>query len=102
MQFRLEMDQEEGELKGTIPITIGTLHDDRRKTGGQGKRRSVIPSIINNNGLPMGNNEYEQIGAPEEHDEDDIELQEEQIDAFRHPMAPGEVRQNILFQDFGE
>lgn len=101
------MDKDGGELKGSIPITIGTLHDERRKPGG--RRRSTIPSVNNNisstNGVPaIGDNPYELIGnaVDENGDEDMDEISEEDIEAFRHPMAPGEVRKNILFQDFGE
>ena len=56
--------------------------------------------------MVVGDNQYEVIGlglANEEDEEDDEdELHEDDIDAFRHPMAPGETRQNILFQDFGD
>jgi hypothetical protein len=94
------MDQNGGEMKGSIPITIGTLVDERRR--GAGKRKSIVPAAVNNNGLStMGDNQYETLGGGEV-DDDDIELHEDDIAAFRHPMAPGEVRQNILFQDFGD
>jgi hypothetical protein len=91
------MDQNGGELKGSIPITIGTLVDERRK--GAGKRKSIIPAV-NNNGLNGdGDNQYETLGGVDA-DDDDIEIHEDDIAAFRHPMAPGEVRQNILYDDF--
>jgi hypothetical protein len=93
------MDQNGGELKGSLPIIIGTLVDERRK--GAGRRKSVIPAV-NNNGLTAdGDNQYETLGGGDA-DDDEIELHEDDIAAFRHPMAPGEVRQNILFQDFGD
>jgi len=33
---------------------------------------------------------------------DDVELHEEVMDRFRHPMEPGQVRTNILYEDFDE
>ena len=108
-QIRLDLGEEVGELKGSIPITIGTVIDERRNRPGQSKRRSTVPGAPNNNGvkgLVVGDNQYEVIGmglANEDGDEDVIEeLHEDDIDAFRHPIAPGETRQNILFQDFGD
>jgi len=49
----------------------------------------------------VGDDQYDVIGVAA-NDVEDIELHEDDIAAFRHPMAPGEVRQNILFQDSGD
>jgi len=35
-------------------------------------------------------------------DMEDVELQEEVMDRFRHPIGHGEVRKNILYEDFDE
>lgn len=91
-----------GELVGNCPITIGTIHDERRSAAA--RRRTWNP---NNYTVGGGGddptaieNQYEMVMG--DMDMDDVELQEEVMDRFRHPIVPGEVRKNILYEDFDE
>lgn len=45
-------------------------------------------------------NQYEMVVGDVEMD--DVDLHEEVMDRFRHPIDAGEVRKNILYEDFDE
>ena len=101
-QFRLELEGQAGEIKDAIPITIGTIQDVRRAQAQ--KRRTTIYSTGPGAGSPNGESQYDVIGGEGGGIAglEDVDLDQADMDAFRHPMAPGEVRQNILFADFSE
>ena len=87
------------ELVGTCPITIGTIHDERRSAAA--RRRTWNPSNYTVGDDPAAiENQYEMMMG--DVDVEDVELQEEVMDRFRHPIGPGEVRTNILYEDFDE
>jgi len=103
LQFRVEFSGHNGgELVGNCPITIGTLHDERRSAAA--RRRTWNPNnyTMSGGGDPaaLDGNQYETVVG--DLDMDDVELQEEVMDRFRHPIELGEVRQNILYEDFDE
>jgi len=90
-----------GELVGNCPITIGTIHDERRSAAA--RRRAWNPNnyTVGGGDDPAAiENQYEMVMG--DVDMDDVELHEEVMDRFRHPIVPGEVRKNILYEDFDE
>lgn len=101
LQFKVEFSGHNGgEVVGNCPITIGTIHDERRSAAA--RRRTWNPNNYTvGGGDPAAlENHYETVMG--DLDMDDVELQEEVMDRFRHPIEPGEVRQNILYEDFDE
>jgi len=101
LQFKVEFNGHNGgEVVGNCPITIGTIHDERRSAAA--RRRTWNPNNYTvGGGDPAAlENHYETVMG--DLDMDDVELQEEVMDRFRHPIEPGEVRQNILYEDFDE
>ena len=106
VQFKVEFSGHNGggELVGSCAITIGTIHDERRSAAA--RRRMWNPSnytVGGGAGAGAGDTadtQYDTVMA--DLDMDDVELHEEVMDRFRHPIEPGEVRQNILYEDFDE
>ena len=101
MQFKIEFSgRGGGELTGSCPITIGTIHDERRSAAA--RRRTWNPNnyTVGGDDPTVIENQYEMVIG--DVDMDDVELHEEVMDRFRHPIEPGEVRKNILYEDFDE
>jgi len=100
-QFRIEFDgSNANELAGNCPITIGTIHDERRSAAA--RRRTWNPNnyTVGGDDPTVIGNQYEMVMG--DVDMDDVDLQEEVMDKFRHPIEPGEIRKNILYEDFDE
>lgn len=96
------------EMKCSIPLTVGTTQGD---VGGQGNKARVWrggttpgsgdtyngteePKDPNENG-DANDAEYE--GLPNDIDIDDIDMDDDEHDKFRYPMAPGDTRRNPLY-----
>ena len=106
MQFRIEFGggRKGDEIVGNCPITIGTIHDERRSAAA--RRRAWNPNNYTVGGgggddPSVIENQYEMVMG-DVGDMDDVELQEEVMDRFRHPIVPGEIRKNILYEEIDE
>jgi hypothetical protein len=106
MQFRVELDGND-DLIGSIPITIGTVYDERRAAA---RRKTWNPNNFMVGALQTtdnvtSNEHYDVINTADSAADigmDDVELHEEVMDRFRHPIGIGEVRRNILYEEFDE
>jgi len=90
LQFRIEV-VGSAEIRAVVPITIGTPNDERRANA----RKQWNPDNYTVDGGGMDD------GGPISGGLDvdmDINMHEDMMDKFRHPMEHGEVRQNILYE----
>ena len=110
LQFKIDIDGG-GDLRCAMPMTIGTPYDERRASERRAWRpenytisddhRAPPTSPTSPTGAGFGgfNGGPGGSGPMGNLDMDDVNLEEDEMNRFRHPMAPGEIRTNILFTD---
>ena len=96
LQFRVEI-KGDNEITMSMPITVGTMQDDgvAQESANHFRASTLImggkqmdPSVLDGTDPNSGDVE--------------VEIDEEEHDKFRHPMAPGTTRNNPIFMNFKE
>lgn len=102
LRFRLEM-ADGSDVTAAIPITVGT---PKRRNTAAAAASVVVPA--SNGSVRMTGNGNGSVarrppkgtmgsGADDEGDDDDGKDIASDLEKFRHPMVPGETRQNMLY-----
>ncbi len=113
LAFRIEISGG-NEMRVNIPLVVGTTAGDGVgqvgkniarvwKSQAAGEDRNTIGPMVadvNGNGEVNGEDVYE--GLPQDLDIDDIDMDDEEHDKFRYPMAPGDTRRNPLYANTGD
>ena len=71
-------------LEASVPIIVGSVIED-----------SIGPTSSNSIGSDHVTVPYEELAASVA----DVDIGDDVMERFRHPIAPGETRQNIIFDN---
>ena len=94
LQFKIEL--EGGETESSIPVVIGTPMEEKRQMD---KRKTWNPEKY---AVSSGDNYDLSDGIGKSgiaFSDVDLQVQEDEMEKFRHPMQEGETRQNFLYDD---